>query len=103
MSESAVGAPSKAISYAKIVNPNAVDNTVAAPVVPDVEVAVEAVADEGGLEDDGFQEVTNKKSEKVKERPPRKKRSRGGKNRNRADKESSPKDALDKKDPAPTG
>jgi len=103
MSESVGGAPSKSISYAKIVNPNAVDTKVAAPVVPDVEVAVEAVADEVSHEDDGFQEVTNKKSEKVKERPPRKKRSRGGRGRNRADKESSPKDALDKKDPAPIG
>jgi len=100
-----VSAPSKTISYAKIVNPNAVDTTVKAKVVAEVEVAVEAVADEvqHEVEDDGFQEVTNKKSEKVKDKEkPRKRRSRGGKGRNK-DKESSPREALDKKDTSAAG
>jgi len=89
------------LSYAKIVNPNAVDTTV--KVVPEVEVAVEAVDVEDNHEDDGFQEVTSKKSEKVrdKEKQPRKRR-RGGKGRGK-DKEASPREALDKKDASASG
>jgi len=46
------------------VNPNAVDTTTTTPkTVPEVEMAVEAVD-----ADDGFQEVTSKKSEKVKDK-----------------------------------
>lgn len=91
-----VSAPS--LSYAKIVNPHAVDKPV--KVVAEVEaVAVEASHEE----DDGFQEVTNKKSEKVKEKEkPRKRRSRGGRGRNK-DKETSPREAVDKKDAAISG
>jgi len=99
MSEPVSTASAKTISYAKIVNPNAEDSTNKVKAVPDVEVAVEAVAEEPHHEDDGFQEVTSKKSEKIKEKQPRKRRSRGGRGRNK-DKESSPKEAVDKKDHA---
>eukprot|EP00092_Neocalanus_flemingeri_P019191 GFUD01020790.1.p1 GENE.GFUD01020790.1~~GFUD01020790.1.p1 ORF type:complete len:1187 (+),score=395.91 GFUD01020790.1:609-4169(+) len=93
-----VSAPSKTISYAKIVNPHAVSTKVEAKVVPEVEVAVEAVADEVNPEDEGFQEVTSKKSEKVKDKErPKKRRSRGGRGRHK-DKEASPREPLDKKD-----
>merc|ERR1711909_269796 len=84
------------VSYAKIVNPNAVDTTTTTPkTVPEVEMAVEAVD-----ADDGFQEVTSKKSEKVKDKDkPKKRKSR----RRNKDKEASPREALEKKDASVSG
>jgi len=81
------------VSYAKIVNPNAVSTS--HKTVPEVEIAVEAVDADDNHEDDGFQEVTSKKNEKVKDKErPKKRKSR----RRNKDKESSPREALDKKD-----
>jgi len=83
------------ISYAKIVNPNAVDTTSTQKTIPEVEMAVEAVD-----ADDGFQEVTSKKSEKVRDKDkPKKRKSR----RRNKDKETSPREALDKKDASVSG
>merc|ERR1712112_172193 len=65
------------ISYAKIVNPVAA--TEAAPEAPGsvtVEVAEEAAPEDFG--DDGFQEVTNKKADKARDRDkPKRKRKPG--------------------------
>jgi len=85
------------ISYAKIVNPNA-DDSNNTQTVPEIEIAVEAVAVD---DDEGFQEVVSKKSEKVKDKT-KKKRSRGGRNRGK-DKDISSKEETEHKEPTELG
>ena len=63
------GVELKAMSYAKIVNPAAEAEQEKAEAV---EVAEEAAGE--GPDDEGFQEVTNKKAEKAREKPKRKRR-----------------------------
>lgn len=77
----------KVISYAKIVDPNAESVKAEIPSKDEiVEVAKEAVAAEINEDEEGFQEVTNRKIEKIRERPPRRRKPKKPRNR---DKESS--------------
>ena len=66
------GVELKVMSYAKIVNPAAEAEQEKPEAVEAVEVAEEAGGE--ARDDEGFQEVTNKKAEKAREKPKRKRR-----------------------------
>jgi len=87
------------ISYAKIVNPNAVEISQIKEAPKLEEESEPSIVEQ--YDDEGFQEVTSKKSEKLRDKDkPRKKRSKGSKNRIK-EKESSPAEGVENNDAVP--